>query len=131
MIVIDASAMLDLLLGSERGARVAARLADPAETVHAPHVIDVEVAQVLRRYEARGVLAADEASRAIDDLLLFDLERVAHDLLLPRIWELRANLTAYDAAYVALAEALPATLVTCDARLAGAPRLGIDIDLIA
>ena len=130
MIVIDASAMLDLLLGTDRGARVAARLDEPAETVHAPHLLDVEVAQVLRRYEARGVLGSEEARRAIDDLLLFDLERVGHDLLLPRIWELRSNLTAYDAAYVALAEALPATLVTCDARLAGAPRLAIDVELI-
>jgi predicted nucleic acid-binding protein len=130
VIVVDASAMLELLLRTPRGAQVAARLADPDESLYVPHLLDVEVVQVLRRYEARGVLTADEARAALDDLVALDVERSPHDLLLPRIWELRANLSAYDAAYVALAEALEATLVTCDAKLAGAPRLAIDVELI-
>ena len=96
------------------------RLHDMRETLHAPHFLDIEVAHVIRRYAARGAIAEQRGREAIEDLADFPADRHPHVPLLPRIWELRNNLTAYDAAYVALAEALDAPLVTCDRRLAGA-----------
>ena len=130
MIVLDASAVLELLLSTPRGAKVAARIAPPTESLHAPHLLDVEVAQVLRRYDSAGVLSAAEGERALEDLAALDVSRYAHDLLLPRIWALRANATAYDACYLALAEVLAAPLVTCDGRLARAPAHHATIELI-
>lgn len=121
MIVVDASAVLELLLGTAIAPRVTARLLDQAESLHAPHLLDIEVAQVLRRFAAAGELTATRGREALDDLDALPITRYPHDILLPRIWELRANLTAYDAAYVALAEALDAPLLTTDARLARAP----------
>lgn len=121
MIVLDASAALELLLNTGRGARVAERIAPARESLHAPHLIDLEVAQVLRRAESRGRISAARAGEALLDLRALDLERYAHDLFLGRIWELRANASAYDAAYLALAEVLDAPLLTADARLAGTP----------
>ncbi len=131
MIVLDASAVVELLLGTPRAAHLAARLATPLETVHAPHLIDLEVASALRALEARGVVTAVDAARAIGEWLALDLVRYPHDALLPRIWQLRGNLTAYDAAYVALAEHLGAPLATCDARLASAPGNRAAIELFA
>jgi predicted nucleic acid-binding protein len=119
VIVVDASAVLEVLLRTRAAARVERRLFG-RDTLHAPHLLDVEVAQVLRRYEARRELTAGRGSEALADLAALPLNRYPHDALLPRIWELRANLTAYDAAYVALAEALNARLVTRDERLASA-----------
>lgn len=130
MIVVDASAALELLLLTEAGQAVAERLFDPAESLHAPELIDLEVAQVLRRYERLGALGMLRANEALADWTAFSLERYSHRLLLPRAWELRANLTAYDAAYVALAELLDATLLTCDAAIARAPH-GARVELIA
>jgi predicted nucleic acid-binding protein len=121
VIVIDASTMLEMLLNTPVGARVADRLLAASETLHAPHLIDVEVAQVLRRYARTADLDLARGRQALDDLADFPLFRYPHEVLLPRIWELRANVTAYDAAYLALAEALPAPLVTRDRRLASAP----------
>lgn len=120
MIVLDASALLELLLGTARGKKVAAAIAAPDVLLAAPHLIDLEVAQVLRRLVARGEVSPRRAEQALDDLAALGLSRYGHEELLPRIWELRANLTAYDAAYVALAEATFATLVTSDAKLATA-----------
>ena len=120
MIVVDASALLEVLLNTPAAPRVADRLFGSGETLHAPHLIDLEVAQVLRRYAASGALTADRGAQALQDLADFPLVRYPHDLLLPRIWALRHNLTAYDAAYLALAEALEAPLVTRDAALAAA-----------
>lgn len=118
MTVVDASAVLEVLLRTPAAAAVEGRLFDPKQTLHAPHLIDIEVAQVLRRY-ARA-READEARcrAALADLADMPMTRYPHDFLLSRIWELRANLTAYDAVYVALAEALDATLITRDRRLA-------------
>jgi predicted nucleic acid-binding protein len=82
--------------------------------------LDIEVVQIVRRYQRLGELSAEHGERAIDDLLDLPVDRYPHRPLLPRVWELRANLTAYDAAYVALAEALEAPLLTRDARLARA-----------
>ena len=121
MIVVDASAILEVLLRSERGARIETRLLAEGESLHAPHLLDVEVAQVLRRYAAAGTLGAERGLEALTDLADFPVHRYAHDWLLPRVWELRHNVTAYDAAYLALAEALEAPLVSCDGRLASAP----------
>ena len=121
MIVVDASALLEVLLRTPAATAVESRLFAAGETLHAPHLLDVEVAQVLRRYVALGQIDAARAREALDDLADFPFRRYPHDLLLPRIWDLRHNLTAYDAAYVALAEALDAALITRDERLAGAP----------
>lgn len=92
----------------------------PGETLHAPHLVDLEIAQVLRRYAAAGEISAARGREALDDLVAFRLRRWAHDALVMRIWDLRRNLTAYDAAYVALAEALDAPLLTRDRRIASA-----------
>ena len=89
--------------------------------MHAPHLLDVEVTQVLRRHAAQGAIAASRAEEALQDLLDLRLRRYPHRFFLRRVWELRDNLTAYDALYVALAEALDATLLTCDGKLALAP----------
>ena len=121
MIVLDASALVELILGTPTGQLVAARIADPAVGLHVPHLADVEVAQALRRYVLDGELDAGTAQVALDDLRALDLQRHAHEPLLERVWELRKNLTAYDAVYVALAEVLDGVLLTCDGRLSRAP----------
>lgn len=118
MIVVDASAILEVLLNTPNGAGVAQRLFTPGETLHAPHLLDLEVAQVLRRYALTGELDSRRGREALEDLSDLPLIRYPHGLLLPRIWELRRNVTAYDAADLALAEALAAPLVTRDAKLA-------------
>ncbi len=118
MIVVDASAILEVLL---RTTDAADWLLDSAETLHAPYLLDVEIAQVIRRYEARGELSAERGQEALTDLMAFPVARYPHDVLLQRVWELRNNLTAYDAMYIALAEVLDAPLVTRDERLASAP----------
>lgn len=130
MIVLDASAALELVLGTPTGVRVAARVAPEAESLHAPHLLDVEVLQVLRRHTLSGQLRAERAAEALADFLDLDVERHAHDLLASRIWALRANATAYDAAYLALAELLGAPLLTCDARLAGVPGVAARVELV-
>jgi predicted nucleic acid-binding protein len=130
MIVLDASAVLELVLVTDAGRLVRERIASPKETLHAPQLIDLEVLQVLRRYCASGALASERAALALEDFRAVDLERYGHELLLDRIWQLRENLTAYDAAYVALAEALAAPLLTFDARLANAPGHHASIELL-
>lgn len=121
MIVLDASAVVELLLDTPVGRRVGILIADPALGLHVPHLLDVEVISVLRRFVREGVIEDDEAQAAIDGLLALDLQRHSHEGLMERAWALRKNVTAYDAMYVALAEALDATLVTCDSKLAKAP----------
>ena len=120
MIVVDASALLEILLRTPAAGAVEDRLFAPGETLHAPHLLDVEAAQVIRRYTASGEIDGERGRLALDDLADFPLRRYPHDFLLPRIWSLRKNLTGYDAAYVALAEALDAPLLTRDRRLAAA-----------
>lgn len=117
MIVVDASAVLELLLQTPVAARVSRRMFAPGETVHAPHLLDVEVAQVLRRYAGSREISAKRGAEALLDLADLPINRYPHLALLPRIWQWRNNLTAYDAAYVALAEALDAPLLTCDRAL--------------
>jgi predicted nucleic acid-binding protein len=121
VIVVDASAMLEVLLNRPSGERVAQRLLDPLEVLHAPHLIDLEIAQALRRYQAAGEMRPQRARQALLAFVQMPLERHPHWPFLARIWELRRNVTAYDAAYVVLAEALDAPLLTCDRALARAP----------
>ena len=130
MIVVDASAVLETLLRAPNAETVEKRLFDPSQTLHAPHLLDVEVAQVLRRYAGNGEIDDERGRAALADLADFPLRRYPHDFLLPRVWDLRKNLTAYDAVYVALAEALDAPLLTCDRRLATAPGHQARIELV-
>lgn len=130
MIVPDASVILELLLGTSAAPPIAKRLWRRHETLHAPHLLDVEVAQVLRRYAVRKELSPRRGQAALELMARFPITRYPHDVLLPRIWALRSNCTAYDAAYVALAEVLDATLLTRDERLAGAAGHRAEIELI-
>ena len=130
MIVVDASVVIEILLQTDDGIAIASRLLEREEPLNAPHLIDVEVAQVLRRYVLRGEVYAERAWQALDVLSVFPLTRYAHEPLLGRMWEHRKNLTAYDAAYVALAEGLRAKLVTRDSRLAAAPGLERVVELL-
>ena len=118
MIVVDASAMLEALLRRPAATIVENRLFEPSQTIHAPHLLDVEVAQVVRRFAENRELDAERGREALRDLADFPVRRYPHDFLLPRVWDLRNNFTAYDAMYVALAEALDAPLLTRDKRLA-------------
>jgi predicted nucleic acid-binding protein len=120
MIVLDASAAVDWLLQTSAGQSVEKRLYSRSETLHAPHLLDLEVTQVLRRLALQGVISANRANAALSDLLDLRITRYPHLVLLPRIWQLRHNFSAYDAAYIVLAEKLGAALVTRDARLASA-----------
>jgi predicted nucleic acid-binding protein len=130
VIVLDASAMVHALLQTPVAPAVERWLAFPAQRVHAPHLIDLEVAQVLRRYRLRGELSVERCRLALAAIKDFPLIRYPHQALLPRIWELRNNLTAYDAAYVALAEALDAPLLTRDRRIAAAPGHWARVELV-
>ena len=130
MIVVDASALLEVLLRTSAAKVVEDRLFAPRQTLHAPHLLDVEVAQVIRRYAANGDIDGQRGRIALADLADLPLRRYPHDFLLPRIWELRNNLTACDAAYVALAEALDARLLTRDRRLATAAGHRARVELV-
>ena len=122
MIVLDASSVVAVLLYRGPGAeRIRERIESPGESLHVPHLMDLEVLHALRRQALRGALSPGRGAEALEDLASIMLVRYPHTSLMERIWELRENLTAYDAAYVALAEALDAPLVTMDARLAQAP----------
>ena len=130
MIVPDASVILELLLRTPVASGIESRLFGGADTLHAPALLDIEVAQVLRRYESRGEISAQRGRLAIELLATFPIERYPHRDLLPRIWDLRRNLTAYDAAYIALAEALDATFLTRDARISKAPGTGVRMEVV-
>lgn len=121
MIVLDASAAIDWLLQTPAGQRIEQRIYARPVTLHSVHLLDVEFLQVLRRLVRQGILQPARAEQAIEDLLALRITRHAPALLLRRIWRLRQNLTAYDAAYVALAEELHAPLITRDQRIAAAP----------
>lgn len=129
MIVVDASAALEFLLRTPAAPAVEARLFG-GETLHSPHVLDLEVSQVLRRYERAGELDARRGREALEDLIALRIERYAHIPFVARIWALRSNATAYDACYLALAEALDAPLLTMDRRLANVPGHGAKVEVI-
>ena len=118
MIVLDASAAVDWLLQTPAGLRIENRIYSRSETLHAPHLLDLEVTQVLRRLLRQGVLSGRRADEAIRDLLDLRINRYPHLVFLSRIWQLRHNLSAYDASYIVLADQLGATLLTRDRRLA-------------
>ena len=98
--------------------------------MHAPHLLDVEVAHAMRRWVFQGGLTARRGREALEDFESLSIERYPHGPLIPRIWELRESVTAYDAAYLALAEVLDAPLVTRDARLARATGHAASIELV-
>ncbi|MGH9744873.1 MAG: type II toxin-antitoxin system VapC family toxin [Candidatus Acidiferrales bacterium] len=126
--VVDASAILEVLLQTPAARRVNRFIFAANETLHAPHLIDLEIAQVLRRYVRTSVISADRGAEALTDLVDFPLTRYPHQVLLFRIWQMRHGLTAYDAAYLALAEALDAPLITRDRAMAkAASRVRVEV----
>lgn len=127
MIVVDASALIEVLVGRPSES-LAVRLAGEV-TLHAPHLLDTEVLHVLGRLISRGSLTDEQATTARRHFSALTIDRYPHPPLSERVWALRVNLTAYDATYVALAEALEAPLVTIDARLAHAPGMGNLVEL--
>jgi predicted nucleic acid-binding protein len=129
VIVVDASALLEVLLRTPSTEAVEKRLFATHETLHAPHLLDVEVAQVIRRYAAAREINQERGREALADLDAFPIRRYPHGFLLSRVWELRNSLTAYDAVYVALAEALDAPLLTSDRRLAKTASHHIHVEL--
>ena len=130
MIVVDASALLEFLLQTALGARVEARLFRDDAELHVPHLVDVEIMQAVRRFVRTGDVSVVRARAMVGDLIDLDLHRHAHVDFLRRAWALRDNVTAYDAMYVSLAEALDAPLVTCDEPLAAAPGHAARIEVI-
>lgn len=130
MIVVDASVILEALLGTPSGKQIVWRLRTEGETLHAPHLLDLEVAQVLRRYVQSGDLGAERAAESLDALAHWRIARYPHHHFISRIWDLRHNLTAYDAVYVVLAEVLGAPLLTCDGRLVKAPGHRARVELV-
>ena len=130
VIVADASVVY-LAVAHDGPAGFVARVRLEGETVHAPHVLDPEVVNGLRGNLRRGNVDRDRAALALADLARSRIVRVQHRGLLPRMWELRDNLTAYDASYVALAEVRGVTLVTADARIAAAPGIRCDVEVLA
>ncbi|MBV9153623.1 MAG: type II toxin-antitoxin system VapC family toxin [Alphaproteobacteria bacterium] len=130
MIVIDASSLVEVLLRTPAGSVIEKRLFENGQTLHAPHLLDIEVAHALRRYALSGQIDCTRGRTALTLLTALPLNRYPHTFLLPRIWELRNNLTAYDALYVALAEALRVPLITRDRRLASAAGHRARIELL-
>jgi predicted nucleic acid-binding protein len=130
VIVLDASVLIELLLRTDASESFADRILAPRESLHAPHLVDVEVAQVLRRYERAGSLSQGRCREALHDLADFPMTRYPHDVLLDRAWELRRNLTVYDAVYVALAEALDAPLLTRDQGIAALRGTSARVELV-
>jgi predicted nucleic acid-binding protein len=129
MTVVDASAVAELLLGMPL-ARAAERHVFDAQGAAAPDLLNAEILHVLRRYERRGVIDAERSSQAVADLTDLPIARYPTLALLERAWTLRSNLTSYDAMYAALAQALAASLVTTDGRLAKAARVHARIAVV-
>jgi len=120
VIVVDSSAVLDLLLNRPSAEALRDRLFAPRETLHAPYLLDLDVVQVFRRHLFAGSITHAEAATLLDCHFTVPIERYPHDPLWQRVWSLRENVTAYDAIYVALAETLGVALVTADGELAKA-----------
>ena len=129
MIVLDASAAVDWLLQTSAGQYIEKRIYSHNESLHAPHLLDLEVTQVLRRLTLQAVISAHRADEAVGDLIDLRITRYPHLVLLPRIWQLRHNFSTYDAAYIVLAEKLGAALITRNRRLASASGHGASIEL--
>jgi predicted nucleic acid-binding protein len=120
VIVVDTSAAIAALTGRPQNRELIDRLGDDSD-LSAPHLLDVEFLHALRRLVVGGGLGEDRAADARSDFAALAISRYEHAIVADRVWDLRFSLTAYDAAFVALAEALDAPLVTCDGRLARAP----------
>ncbi|MBA3426254.1 MAG: type II toxin-antitoxin system VapC family toxin [Rubrobacteraceae bacterium] len=130
MIVLDASAAVAVLLNlGPYAPRIRERMESEGDDLHAPQLFEVEVINVLRRYALIREFSRRRSAELLEDLTTMRITRYPHTALLSRMWELRHNLTAYDAAYVALAETLEAPLVTTDARLAQAPGIRASVEL--
>lgn len=130
MIVLDASAALELLLNTPLAAGIADRAFADGESLHAPHLIDIEIAQVMRRLLRHAEIDAPRAAEVFTDLHDLALTRYPHQMLLDGIWTLRDNVSAYDAAYVVLSLELGATLLTCDRKLSAVPVPGLNVELV-
>lgn len=122
--------MLEVLLGTAAAGAADERLFRSGRGLHAPHLIDVEVARTLRRLTIGKEMDAVRGSAALAGLADMPIRRYPHGFLLPRVWALRDTVTAYDAVYVALAEVLDATLVTRDRRLANAVGHLVEVELV-
>ena len=120
MLVVDTSVLFEVVCDTPRSAPLRERLLSDTDQV-APHLIDAEVLSVIQTHHRRGNLDTTAASQAVDDLRSWPGERWSHGPLLDRAWGLRSTVRGYDGLYVALAEALDATLLTLDERLARAP----------
>jgi predicted nucleic acid-binding protein len=118
VIVVDASIVVEVLLRSDIGVALESLLVERGDPLHAPHMLDVEVAHALRRCALHGEIDERQGRDSVGDLAAMAIKRHGHQALLERMWQLRHNLTAYDAAYLALAERLDAPLLTRDAALA-------------
>lgn len=130
MLVLDASAALAAFLGTGTNAiSIRARIEAPGESVHAPHLLDVEMLHALRSLVLRGAVLPGRSEEIREDFASLRWSRYSHEAFLDRIWDLKENLTAYDAAYVALAEVLSAPLVTTDARLARASGIRAEVEV--
>lgn len=130
MIIIDASAAVEILMSTTAGAKLARIVGRKGQTLHAPHLIDLEVLHVFRCLVLSGEITPSRAVQALDDFADLKVRRYGHLALADRIWELRENATAYDAAYLALAEALGGTLLTCDAALANVPGIRATVETV-
>lgn len=130
MIVLDASAALELVLVTPTGQRLACIVEQKRDTIHAPHLIDLEVLQAVRRFARSGQIHPTRAAEVLQDFADLRIHRYSHLALAGRVWELRDNVTAYDAAYLALAEALTAPLITCDTALATVPGIRARVEVL-
>jgi predicted nucleic acid-binding protein len=128
-LVVDASALLEVLLGSSRGVELLPLLAAADVDLHAPALLDVEVGSGLVRLLARGLVEVERATQILEDLRDLRIARHGHLSLVPRAIALRENFSVYDGVYVALAESLGATLVTADAKLARAVRIHTSLEV--
>jgi predicted nucleic acid-binding protein len=126
MLVVDTSAVLAALAERTPDGELVQRLADDGD-LHAPHLIDIEILQALRGLVRGGKLSAERAEDVRTDVAALAITRYGHEPLADRVWALRENLTAYDAVFVALSEALEVPLITCDARVASAPGIVVDL----
>lgn len=129
MIVLDASAAIEWLLQTAAGRQIEKRIYSRQESLHAPYLLDLEIAQVVRRLERNGAITLSRAEEALQDLSDLRINRYPHHLLLPRVWQLRQNLSAYEAAYVALGELLNASVLTRDARIGSAAGHSVRVEV--
>ena len=129
MLVIDASVLFEVVADTPEAAAIGVRLLEDSD-LHAPHLVDAEVLSVVQRHHRVGRLDTTAATQAVSDLRAWPGRRWAHRELLGRAWDLRHNITAYDALYVALAESLDATLFTLDQRLSNAPGIRCSVEVL-